>query len=110
VTQARVVLDDPTAGFDAVNQAGFVATLRAFVRLTRPDQVVVATHDDALAALLSEELAPVDGWPASTTRVRCRRDPDDGSAAKVEWTESASRATDDEAERLGLRGKPTLLA
>jgi len=32
-----LVLDDPTAAFDAVNQAGFVATLRAFVRLIRPE-------------------------------------------------------------------------
>ena len=52
-----LVLDDPASAFDAVNEAGLIATLRAFVRLTRPEQVIVATHDDALAAVLAEALA-----------------------------------------------------
>lgn len=103
-----LVLDDPPAGFDSVNQAGFVATLRAFVRLTRPEQLVVATHDDGLAAVLAEELAPVDGWPSATARLRCRRDSANGSTVSVEWTDDISRTTDDEAVRLGLQGEATL--
>ena len=105
-----LVLDDPTGSFDAVNQAGFVATLRAFARLTRPDQLVAVTHDDVLAAVLAEELAPVDDWPTGATRIRCQRDADDGSTATVEWSETVPRATGDETVILGLQGDTTLLA
>lgn len=105
-----LVLDDPPAGFDSVNQAGFVATLRALVRLIRPAQLVVATHDDGLAAVLAEELAPVDGWPSATARMRCRRDSTNGSTVAVEWSDSHTRTTDDEAVKLGLRGEATLFA
>ena len=58
-------MDDPTAGFDNANTAGFTSTLRAFTRLLRPEQVVIATHDERVAAMLAEELAGVDGWPES---------------------------------------------
>ena len=111
VERRRVlVLDDPTAAFDAVNAAGFMATLRAFTRLSRPDQLIVATHDIAAATLLSDEFGPVEGWPVSVSRVRCRRDNDDQSVATVEWTND--RAADLEAEEgmLGLGGDPTLFA
>lgn len=93
------------------NQAGFVSTLRAFVRLTHPEQVIVTTHDDILAAVLAEELAPVDGWPDSVVRVRCQRDRDDASFARVEWVASSGRATREESEKLGLgEGEAKLFA
>jgi energy-coupling factor transporter ATP-binding protein EcfA2 len=105
VARRRVlVLDDPTAGFDAVNQAGFIATLRAFVRLTRPDQLILVTQDDTLAAVLSEEFAPVDGWPQSATRIRCRRDADDRSTTSVFDCPPAWRDITEESEILGLHG------
>ena len=72
-----LVLDDPTSVFDAPNQAGMVSTLRAFTRLTRPAQLVVSTHDELVAALLADELAPVDGWPIRSGRLRCQRDSSD---------------------------------
>ena len=105
-----LVLDDPTGAFDLANQAGFVSTLRAFVRLTHPEQIVVTTHDDALAAVLAEELAPVDQWPAGVARIRCQRDSADASVARPEWIEAASRATSEESARLGLEGEATLFA
>lgn len=97
-----LVLDDPTSGFDDANTAGFASTLRAFVRLLRPKQVVVATHDDRVAAMLAEELAVVDGWPVSVARVRFRRDADDCSVASEEWALERERAVEHDAEELGL--------
>ncbi len=35
--------------------AGFASTLRAFVRLTRPEQVVLTAHNDAVASVLADE-------------------------------------------------------
>jgi len=99
-----LVLDDPTSGFDTVNQAGFIATLRAFVRLTRPEQLILATQDDTLAAVLAEELAPVDSWPHTATRIRCRRDKDDTSTTAVFECPPAQRATSEETDVLGLHG------
>jgi energy-coupling factor transporter ATP-binding protein EcfA2 len=97
-----LVMDDPASVFDSANQAGFTSTLRAFARLTRPEQVVVAVHDDAVAAVLAEELAPVDGWPTAVTRLRCQRDPMDFSVVSAEWTSEESRSIAEEADRLRL--------
>jgi hypothetical protein len=105
-----LVLDDPTAVFDTVNQAGFVATLRAFVRLTRPEQVIVVSHDDAMAALLAEELVPVDGWPAAVSRIRCQRDAEDASTVSIAWSTRESCATAEEAIALGLPGEGAVVA
>jgi hypothetical protein len=105
-----LVLDDPTSGFDTVNQAGFIATLRAFVRLTRPEQLIVATQDDTLAAVLAEELAPVDGWPKTATRIRCRRDRDDMSTTTPFDCPPAQHATSEETDVLGLHGKAAATA
>ena len=97
-----LVLDDPTSGFDAANQAGFTSTLRAFIRLTKPEQVAIATYDDAIAALLAEELAEVGGWPQSLARVRFQRDTNDRSYATAERAEAPAGDIDAESERLGL--------
>lgn len=103
-----LVLDDPTAGFDTVNQAGFIATLRAFARLTRPEQLIIATQDDTLAAIFAEELAPVDGWPAGTVRIRCRRDAEDASTTSTVVCPAAAHATSEETNILGVAGDATL--
>jgi energy-coupling factor transporter ATP-binding protein EcfA2 len=100
-----LVLDDPTAVFDPSNTAGFVSTLRAFTRLLKPKQVVIATHDDQVAAMLAEELADVDGWPQSVARIRFRRNAKDCSEATQEWTASSDRRVDQESEQLGLVGE-----
>ena len=105
-----LVLDDPAASFDAVNRAGFAATLRAFVRLARPEQVVVATHDDSAAALFAEELAPVDHWPNAVAVVRCRRDASDASVATVDETRTTSRDLREDEIMLGIGGEPTLFS
>jgi hypothetical protein len=104
-----LVLDDPTAAFDGPNEAGFISTLRAFVRLLRPEQVVVSTHNDSTAGLLVEQLAPVDGWPVDASRVRVQRDAHDASVATEAWVsfESASLATDE--RLLGLMDDPAPL-
>ena len=101
-----LVLDDPTGAFDLSNQAGFISTLRAYARLTRPDQIVVTTHDDTLAAMLAEELAPVDGWPSSVGRIRCRRNDVDESIAECEPVLTTSRDLYEECQQLRLKGGP----
>lgn len=100
-----LVLDDPTAVFDSSNTAGFASTLRAFTRLLKPKQVVIATHDDQVAAMLAEELADVDGWPQSVARIRFRRNAQDCSEATKEWTAGGERRVDQESEQLGLVGE-----
>jgi ABC-type hemin transport system ATPase subunit len=69
-----LVLDDPAGALDSSNLSGFMATLRAFVRLIRPEQLIVATHDDGMALTLEDELVPVDSWPPAVARVRCQRE------------------------------------
>jgi energy-coupling factor transporter ATP-binding protein EcfA2 len=103
-----LVLDDPAGAFDAVNRAGFVATLRAFVRLARPEQLVVATHDETVATMLGEELSTVEGWPSSIARVRCQRDEDDASVVLVEPVPEGAANLAAEEALLGLGGEPTL--
>lgn len=102
-----LVLDDPTSGFDVSNQAGFVSTLRTFVRLVRPEQLFVATHDDTFAVSLSEELGSVDGWPATVARLRCQRDPDDCSRITVVREDASSRSVALSSRDLGLHEAPT---
>jgi len=105
-----LVLDDPTSAFDAMNAAGFGATLRAFIRLARPEQVILTTHDDAVATQLAEELAPVGGWPAGVGRIRCRRNADDASVTVTETRSVDSGDLAEEEAMLGLGGEPTLFA
>jgi hypothetical protein len=97
-----LVLDDPTSGFDNVNQSGFASTLRAFVRLLKPEQVVITTHDDAVAAVLTEEFAVVDDWPRSVARMRFHRDEDDFSVYSVEDCSVYRGEFGPETQRLGL--------
>ena len=107
--QKVLVLDDPTSVFDAPNQAGLISTLRAFVRLTRPEQLVVATHDEPVAAMLAEEFAPVDAWPSDSVKLRCQRDSSDCSVVKPEPGVSKSRSIAAEVDQLGLGTEPALL-
>jgi energy-coupling factor transporter ATP-binding protein EcfA2 len=97
-----LVMDDPTAGFDNANTAGFASTLRAFSRLLQPEQMVLATHNDGVAAMLGEELANVDGWPESVMRIRFSRDAKDCSVASEEWARDLERQVHHESEQLGL--------
>jgi energy-coupling factor transporter ATP-binding protein EcfA2 len=97
-----LVLDDPTAAFDTTNQWSFVATVRAFVRLTRPEQIVISTHDDAVAAALSDDLAPVNDWPRDVSTLRCERGPQDASVVAQEALITDSYDTERELELLGL--------
>lgn len=99
-----LILDDPTGAFDTVNQFGLLTTLRTFIRLARPEQVVITTHNDALGAIIAEEFAPVDGWPSRVTRLRIQRDEHDASVRSLEWSLDESRHTANEADTLGLEG------
>jgi energy-coupling factor transporter ATP-binding protein EcfA2 len=105
-----LVLDDPTAAFDVINQAGFISTLRAFVRLSRPGQLVITSHDDGLATLFADEFAPVDGWPSAVARIRCERDVDDASIAVPQPGAQAASTVDRELHLLGLLGETALLS
>lgn len=101
--RAVLVLDDPVSVFDAPNLGGFVSTLRAFVRLTRPEQVIVTTHDDVAASMLVEELGPVEQWPPAVTLLRCERGEDDRSIVRELPTVTPAPSLEDEIERLGLQ-------
>ena len=100
-----LAIDDASAGFDATNQAAFVSTLRAFVRLQRPQQLVVVGHDSAIAESLTEELAPVGDWPSAVARLRCERDERDISVVKPEKFDENQRDLESDLERLGLMGE-----
>jgi hypothetical protein len=102
-----LVLDDPTAAFDTTNQWSFVATVRAFVRLIRPEQVLISTHDDAVAATLTDDLAPVNDWPREVSRLRCERGPQDASAVTEEALIADSHDTERELALLGLAANST---
>jgi hypothetical protein len=100
-----LAIDDASAAFDLTNQAAFVSTLRAFVRLLQPEQVVVITHDTAIAESLTEELAPVGDWPASIARIRCERSKEDVSVSRLEERHDSPRDLRSDLERLGLMGE-----
>lgn len=102
--QRVLVLDDPTSVFDAPNQAGLISTLRAFVRLTRPEQLVVSTHDEMVAALMADELAPVDEWPTGARRIRCHRDRDHCTVIVATPERQEPLSVEAEIELLGLGG------
>lgn len=72
------------------------------MRLTRPAQLVVSTHDALVAALLVDELAPVDGWPAGARRVRCQRDSNDCTVIVAELERTEPLSVEAEVETLGL--------
>jgi energy-coupling factor transporter ATP-binding protein EcfA2 len=97
-----LVIDDASAAFDTTNQAAFIATLRAFVRLARPEQLIVVSHDDAVAESLAEELAPVGDWPAAVARIRCERNRKDVSVVRTEQLDESPRDLESDLERLGL--------
>lgn len=100
-----LAIDDASAAFDVTNQAAFVSTLRALVRLSRPEQVIAITHDAATAESLGEELAPIGDWPASVARIRCERSKEDVSISSAEWRDESPRDLRSELERLGLLGE-----
>lgn len=102
-----LVLDDPASGLDAMNQAGLASTMRAFVRLLKPRQVVLATHDDAVAAVFAEEFALPGKWPKSIQRLRFRRGGDDCTKISEELVPKKAADLSDETERLGLLADAT---
>jgi hypothetical protein len=97
-----LVLDDPAGGLDVINRAGLVATLRSIVRLTRPEQLVITTHDPVLADLLEEELGAVAGWPTTLTRLRCQRDGQKASIVDQFETQASDADLEREKRVLGL--------
>lgn len=100
-----LAIDDASSAFDSSNQAAFVSTLRAFVRLVRPEQLVVISHDQAVAESLADELAPVGNWPAAVSRVRCERSKDDTSLAERVSLEEVPRDLQVDLEHLGMIGE-----
>jgi hypothetical protein len=106
--QRVLVLDDPISAFDAPNQAGLISTLRAYVRLTRPEQMIIATHDDHVAGTLAQELAPVEDWPTESVTLRCQRDSSDATIIRREPGYTHPRPITREVEQLGLDETPAL--
>jgi hypothetical protein len=100
-----LAIDDASGSFDGSNQAAFVSTLRTFVRLVRPQQLILFTHDTAIAESLTEELAPVGDWPAGIARIRCERNEGNVSVCRLEPLEDGSRDFGSDLERLGLMGE-----
>jgi energy-coupling factor transporter ATP-binding protein EcfA2 len=79
-----LILDDPFVTVDSTNQAAGIATLRSLVRIVRPEQLIVASHDPSLADALLVEMGELDGWPRGVSRVRVDRDANGLSRATVE--------------------------
>jgi hypothetical protein len=100
-----LAIDDASAAFDSSNQAAFVSTLRAFVRLVRPEQLIAISHDQAVAESLAEELAPVGDWPAAAGLVRCERSKDDTSMVERVKIEEIPRDLQVDLEQLGMVGE-----
>jgi hypothetical protein len=100
--QRVLVLDDPISAFDAPNQSGLISTLRAYVRLTRPQQLIIATHDDQAAAILAQEFAPVNQWPGQSACLRCQRDSSDSTIIRPEPAYTRSSDINAEIEQLGF--------
>lgn len=106
VERRRVLaIDDASAAFDSSNQAAFVSTLRSFVRLVRPEQLIAVSHDQAVAESLADELAPVGNWPAATSRIRCERTKDGTSLAERVSLEEVPRDLQVDLEHLGMIGE-----
>jgi energy-coupling factor transporter ATP-binding protein EcfA2 len=100
-----LVLDDPFSTLDENNQAALVATLRTFARLTRPEMLLISTHDRVVADIIERDFAAIDRWPATVAKLRFTRSPDDTTVANgdVEETPRADYAR--ELARLGLPGE-----
>ncbi len=92
--RAVLILDDPASGFDEVNKAAFVATLRSMLHMLRPKQFLITTHDDVLLGLLEEEFGEVGGWPAEVGVLRCKRQSDGSSICESSAPERPPEKTD----------------
>jgi energy-coupling factor transporter ATP-binding protein EcfA2 len=102
-----LVLDDPASGFDSMNKAAFIATFRSVVRLLKPEQLLITTHDDALLALLEQEFAQLDGWPADSGVLRCRRTaPGPSEVKQLRRTAATTARADLEGELRKLSFEP----
>lgn len=104
-----LVLDDPFSTLDENNQAALIATLRAIARLTKPELLVLASHDRTVADTLEREFAAFDGWPATTAKIRFSRSSDGTSKTEGEPVESPHPDFDRELARLGLAGPAQLV-
>jgi len=106
-----LVLDDPFTNLDENNQAAFVATLRVFARLTRPQLLLVSCHDRSVADSIEREFAQVRGWPSDCVRLRFSRSPVGTSTVDVIPFEAVEADLPGEIERLGLgEGERMVLA
>jgi uncharacterized protein with PIN domain len=104
-----LVLDDPFSTLDENNQAALIATLRAVTRLTTPDLLVLTSHDRGVADALEREFGALDGWPATTARIRFSRSPDGTSKTEGEPGESPQPDYDRELARLGIASPAQLV-
>jgi energy-coupling factor transporter ATP-binding protein EcfA2 len=97
-----LALDDPFANLDANNQAAAISTLRMFLRLVRPDQVVFSCHDQMLAEGVLHEMGEVEDWPLGRTYLRLQRSPKGFSESASINFPAAAPDLDDEIAHLGL--------
>jgi len=108
-----LLLDDPASGFDETNKAAFVATLRSLLHMLKPEQFLITTHDDAVVALLEQELGEVGGWPPEMAVLRCSRRSDGSSEVLPGRSDSLGKADLERELRMlslqgeGLRTTPT---
>ena len=105
-----LVLDDPFSTLDENNRAALIATLRMLVRLTRPDQVVISTHERVVAEALTREFGAIEEWPDTVCRIECSRSADGVSIARCERIGAPIPDYDSEVARLGLAGGSPALA
>jgi energy-coupling factor transporter ATP-binding protein EcfA2 len=104
-----LVLDDPFSPLDENNQAALIATLRSLTRLTRPDLLVLASHDRLVADGVEREFGALHGWPSTRARIRFSRAPDGTSRADGTPADSPEADYEGELTRLGIAGTSQLV-
>jgi hypothetical protein len=97
-----LILDDPFATLDATNQAAALATLRMFVRLTRPELLIFSCHDRMMAEGVLHEMGGVNGWPDDRTHYHFERTSTGVSVANEVEETASPPDLEAEIDQLGL--------
>lgn len=101
--QRRVlVLDDPFSPLDENNQAALISTLRTFARLTRPEFLMICTHDRVVADSVERDFAAIHDWPRTVARLRFARSPEATTIVDGDVVDSPMADYVREVARLGL--------
>jgi hypothetical protein len=102
--RAVLLLDDPFSTLDENNCAALLATLRTLTRLSRPEMLLISTHDRLIAEAVTREFTPFNGWPSEVAHLHFLRSPDGTSAVEGVVSETSVPDYASELSRLGIGG------